>query len=127
MSARKRGSKGESSAEVAQAEEPQTQDADSSETGENTEQYPSFKPSIYSRRRPSDGVRWFPVIKRIFYVSLLVLVPMILNYAALNHELRVLPPSGGSHWQALSFSLWETRFLKIFLHFFNTLNHGVVV
>ena len=94
MSPRKRSNKGQDSNKNAQTVDSQPKDADSSETGENTEEYPRFQPSIYSRRRPSDGVRWFPVVKRIFYVSLLVLVPMILNYAALNHEMRVLPPKG---------------------------------
>ena len=46
------------------------------------------------QRKRKDGVKWFPVLKRLFYVSLLVLVPMLLNYAALNHELRVLVPQG---------------------------------
>lgn len=63
-------------------------------SGENTEEYPKFEPSIYKKRkrRLGDGVRWFPIVKRLFYISLIILVPMILNYAALNHELRVLPP-----------------------------------
>ena len=46
------------------------------------------------QRKRKDGVKWFPVFKRLFFISLLVLVPMLLNYAALNHELRVLVPQG---------------------------------
>ena len=53
-----------------------------------------FQPSKYPKRK--GGVKWFPVLKRLFYVSLLVLVPMILNYAVLNHESRVLIPQGVS-------------------------------
>ena len=65
---------------------------ESSAPAENREGWMTFQPTRYRKR--SGGVRWFPVVKRLFYVSLLVLVPMILNYAALNHELRVLPPKG---------------------------------
>ena len=64
----------------------------SREQTEDRREYPTFQPS--RRRQRSGGVKWFPVFKRFFYVSLIVLVPMILNYAALNHELRVLPPQG---------------------------------
>ena len=62
------------------------------EQTEDGREYPTFQPT--RRRRGSGGVKWFPVFKRLFYISLLVLVPMILNYAALNHELRVLPLQG---------------------------------
>ena len=91
MLPRKRTNKGEGSASVAESVRPAPRDADS---GETTEEYPRFQPSIYRRPRRIDGVKWFPVVKRLFYVSLLILVPMILNYAALNHEMRVLPPKG---------------------------------
>ena len=62
------------------------------EEAETRKEFPRFEPTRYQRQ--SAGVKWFPVIKKLFYVSLLVIVPMILNYAALNHELRVLPPEG---------------------------------
>ena len=91
MPPRKRTNKSEDSKSVAETVNSAPKDANS---GETTEEYPRFEPTIYRRPRRSDGVRWFPVVKRLFYVSLLVLVPMILNYAALNHELRVLPPKG---------------------------------
>lgn len=52
----------------------------------------TFQPT--RQRKRSGGVKWLPVFKRLFYISLLVIVPMILNYASLNHEARVLPPQG---------------------------------
>ena len=52
------------------------------------------KASQKSKQRKQRGVEWLPVFKKLFYVSLLVLVPMLLNYAALQHEHRVLIPEG---------------------------------
>lgn len=39
-------------------------------------------------------VKWSPVFKKLGYVSLIFLVPAILNYAALNQEMRMLVPKG---------------------------------
>ena len=70
------------------------------ETSENGAEVPNAhtqngaKTSQQSKQRKRRGVEWFPVFKKLFYVSLLVLVPMLLNYAALQHELRVLIPKG---------------------------------
>ena len=50
----------------------------------------TFQPT--RQRKRSGGVKWLPVFKRLFYISLLIIVPMTLNYASLNHEARVLPP-----------------------------------
>ena len=101
MPPRKRAGKGDGSANAAENVHPAPKDDDS---GETTEEYPRFQPTIYRRPRQSDGVKWFPVVKRFFYVSLLILVPMILNYAALNHELRVLPPKGETLFTCIIFT-----------------------
>ena len=101
MAPRKRASKAEETSKDTSkahapprtAEEPTTAveaQEEPKEQGEGV--WPSFQPTRYRKR--SNGVKWFPVVKSLFYVSLLVLVPMILNYAALSHELRVLPPQG---------------------------------
>lgn len=45
-------------------------------------------------RRRERKVKWSPVFKKIGYVSLIFLVPAILNYAALNQESRMLLPKG---------------------------------
>lgn len=59
---------------------------------EDTEVRTTFQPT--RQRKRSGGVKWLPVFKRLFYISLLIIVPMTLNYASLNHEARVLPPQG---------------------------------
>ena len=46
------------------------------------------------RRRRGSKVKWSPVFKKIGYVSLIFIIPAILNYAALNQEARMLVPKG---------------------------------
>lgn len=46
------------------------------------------------RRRRGSKVKWSPVFKRIGYISLIFIIPAILNYAALNQEARMLVPKG---------------------------------
>ena len=98
MPSRKRAEKGEGTQRDTKAgvdsSPPSTDSQEPSAQPEDGGGRMTFQPSIYRQRKRSGGVKWFPVFKRLFYVSLLVLVPMILNYAALNQEARVLPPQG---------------------------------
>lgn len=46
------------------------------------------------QRARRGGVSWSPVFKRIGFFMLLFLIPALLNYAALNQEMRMLVPNG---------------------------------
>ena len=46
------------------------------------------------RRRKRGGVSWTPVFKRIGIFFLIILIPALVNYAALNQEARMLLPEG---------------------------------
>ena len=60
--------------------------------GENAPRSSEHAQSTTARRRKE--VKWSPVFKRLGYVSLIFLVPAILNYAALNQDSRMLVPKG---------------------------------
>lgn len=46
------------------------------------------------RRRKRGEVSWTPVFKRIGIFFLIILIPALVNYAALNQEARMLLPDG---------------------------------
>ena len=48
------------------------------------------------QQRPArrGGVSWSPVFKRIGFFLLIICIPALLNYAALNQEMRMLLPNG---------------------------------
>lgn len=46
------------------------------------------------QRTRKGGVSWAPVFKRIGFFMLIILIPALLNYAALNQETRMLVPNG---------------------------------
>jgi hypothetical protein len=45
-------------------------------------------------RREKGGVSWSPVFKRIGVFFLVISIPALVNYAALNQEARMLVPTG---------------------------------
>lgn len=65
----------------------------SSSSGEKTPPT-SEQTAQEGERRRGSKVKWSPVFKKICYVSLIFIIPAILNYAALNQETRMLVPKG---------------------------------
>jgi hypothetical protein len=59
-----------------------------------TSEHPAHEQDQEERRRRGSKVKWSPVFKRIGYISLIFIIPAILNYAALNQETRMLVPKG---------------------------------
>ena len=55
----------------------------------------AFAPPGEPQRREKK-VKWSPVFRRMGYIALILIVPALLNYAALSQEARVLVAKGGT-------------------------------
>lgn len=64
------------------------------DTGNRTEGAGLGGPEGGQQRARRGGVSWSPVFKRIGVFLLIILIPTLVNYAALNQEARMLVPEG---------------------------------